>query len=104
MYFQGEVHHNGAQRNRASSENFSRGSRKQMGPLNVLKVSDIKGDQTQSINQSAIKRSAICMSPVELPYVPILLDETFTKALWDTGAQKSFILEEPYQKYFFISK
>ncbi|GFX50909.1 retrovirus-related Pol polyprotein from transposon 297 [Trichonephila clavipes] len=23
------------------------------------------------------------MSPVELPYVPILLDETFTKALWD---------------------
>ncbi|GFS94165.1 retrovirus-related Pol polyprotein from transposon 297 [Trichonephila clavipes] len=30
----------------------------------------------------------MCMSPVELPYVPILLDETFTKALWDTGAEK----------------
>ncbi|GFS68073.1 retrovirus-related Pol polyprotein from transposon 412 [Trichonephila clavipes] len=91
----------GAQRNRCSSENFSRGSRKQMGRLNVLKVSDIKGDQTQSINQSPIKLSAICMSPVELPYVPILLDETFTKALWDTGAEKSFISEETYLKYFF---
>ncbi|GFX69364.1 uncharacterized protein TNCV_3866421 [Trichonephila clavipes] len=42
---------------------------------------DIKEDQKQSINQSPIKLSAICMSPVELPYVPILLDETFTKAL-----------------------
>ncbi|GFY08128.1 retrovirus-related Pol polyprotein from transposon 297 [Trichonephila clavipes] len=41
------------------------------------------------------------MSPVELPYVPILLDETFTKALWDTGAEKSFISEETYRKYFF---
>ncbi|GFX41455.1 uncharacterized protein TNCV_3489951 [Trichonephila clavipes] len=78
----------GDQRNRGSSENFSRGSRKQMGRLNVLKVNDIKSDQTQSINQSPIKLSAICMSPVELPYVPILLDETFTKALWDTGAEK----------------
>ncbi|GFX89391.1 retrovirus-related Pol polyprotein from transposon 297 [Trichonephila clavipes] len=44
------------------------------------------------------------MSPVELPYVPILLDETFTKALWDTGAEKSFILEETYQKYFFYKQ
>ncbi|GFY08995.1 uncharacterized protein TNCV_4661861 [Trichonephila clavipes] len=94
----------GDQRNRGSSENFSRGSRKQMGCLIVLKVNDIKGDQTQSINQSPIKLSVICMSPVELPHVPILLDETFTKALWDTGAEKSFILEETYQKYFFINK
>ncbi|GFW21908.1 uncharacterized protein TNCV_1236331 [Trichonephila clavipes] len=94
----------GDQRNRGSSENFSRGSRKQMGRLNVLKVNDIKGDQTQSINQSPIKLSAICMSPVKLPYVPILLDETFTKALWDTGAEKSFISEETYQKYFFYKQ
>ncbi|GFV34735.1 uncharacterized protein TNCV_1450391 [Trichonephila clavipes] len=72
-----------------------------MGRLNVLKVNDIKGDQAQSINQSPIKLSAICMSPVELPYVPILLDETFTKALWNTGAEKSFTLEETYQKYFY---
>ncbi|GFU37958.1 uncharacterized protein TNCV_5043371 [Trichonephila clavipes] len=91
----------GDQRNRGSSENFSRGSRKQMGRLNVLKV---KGDQTQSINQSPIKLSAICMSPVELPYVSILLDETFTKALWDTGAEKSFISKETYQKYFFYKQ
>ncbi|GFY34449.1 uncharacterized protein TNCV_2821351 [Trichonephila clavipes] len=41
------------------------------------------------------------MSPVELPYVSILLSETFTKALWDTGAEKSFISEETYRKYFF---
>ncbi|GFX79192.1 retrovirus-related Pol polyprotein from transposon 17.6 [Trichonephila clavipes] len=40
------------------------------------------------------------MSPVKLPYVPILLNETFTKALWDTEAEKSFISEETYRKYF----
>ncbi|GFT51782.1 uncharacterized protein TNCV_4440771 [Trichonephila clavipes] len=90
--------------NRGSSENFSRGSRKQMGRLNVLKVNYIKSDQTQSINQSPIKLSAICMSPVELPYVPVLLDETFTKALWNTGAEESFISEETYQKYFFYKQ
>ncbi|GFV22670.1 uncharacterized protein TNCV_2078601 [Trichonephila clavipes] len=44
------------------------------------------------------------MSPVELPHVPILLDETFTKALWDTGAEKSFISEETYRKYFFYKQ
>ncbi|GFY33418.1 uncharacterized protein TNCV_2226881 [Trichonephila clavipes] len=44
------------------------------------------------------------MSPVELSYVPILLDEIFTKALWDTGAEKSFISEETYQKYFFYKQ
>ncbi|GFY06499.1 uncharacterized protein TNCV_412491 [Trichonephila clavipes] len=94
----------GDQRNRGSSENFSRGSRKQMGRLNVLKVSNIKGYQTQSINQSPIKLSATCMSLVELPYIPILLDETFTKALWDTGAEKSSISEETYKKYFFYKQ
>ncbi|GFY30378.1 retrovirus-related Pol polyprotein from transposon 297 [Trichonephila clavipes] len=71
-----------------------------MGRLNVLKLNDVKGDQTQSIKETPIKLSAICLSPVELPYVPILLDETFTKALWDTGAEKSFISGETYQKYF----
>ncbi|GFU16557.1 retrovirus-related Pol polyprotein from transposon 17.6 [Trichonephila clavipes] len=40
------------------------------------------------------------MTSVELPYVPILLNETFITALWDTGAEKSFILEEVYRKYF----
>ncbi|GFW43574.1 retrovirus-related Pol polyprotein from transposon 297 [Trichonephila clavipes] len=40
------------------------------------------------------------MTPVDLPYVPILLNETFTTALWDTGAEKSFISEEVYRKYF----
>ncbi|GFU01361.1 uncharacterized protein TNCV_3538641 [Trichonephila clavipes] len=63
---------------------------------NVLKVSDVKSEQTESINEVPVKLSAICMSPVELPYVPILLNETFMKALWDTGAEKSFISEETY--------
>ncbi|GFV35124.1 retrovirus-related Pol polyprotein from transposon 17.6 [Trichonephila clavipes] len=40
------------------------------------------------------------MTPVELPYVPILLNETFITALWDTGAEKSFISEEVYHNYF----
>ncbi|GFX14444.1 uncharacterized protein TNCV_1616271 [Trichonephila clavipes] len=88
-------------RNRGSSENFSRGHRRQRVRLNVLKVSDVQRDQTQSINEVPVKLSAICMSPVELPYIPILLNETFTTALLDTGAEKSFISEETYQKYFF---
>ncbi|GFW36229.1 retrovirus-related Pol polyprotein from transposon 17.6 [Trichonephila clavipes] len=40
------------------------------------------------------------MTSVELPYVPILLNETFITALWDTGVEKSFISEEVYRKYF----
>ncbi|GFX19534.1 retrovirus-related Pol polyprotein from transposon 297 [Trichonephila clavipes] len=40
------------------------------------------------------------MTPVDVPYVPILLNETFITALWDTGAKKSFISEEVYHKYF----
>ncbi|GFW91185.1 retrovirus-related Pol polyprotein from transposon 297 [Trichonephila clavipes] len=40
------------------------------------------------------------MTPVDLPYVPILLNETFITALWDMEAEKSFISEEVYRKYF----
>ncbi|GFY16314.1 uncharacterized protein TNCV_2349591 [Trichonephila clavipes] len=40
------------------------------------------------------------MIPVDLPYVHILLNETFITALWDTGAEKSFISEKVYPKYF----
>ncbi|GFW79981.1 hypothetical protein TNCV_983901 [Trichonephila clavipes] len=39
-----------------------------------------------------IRLSALCMSLVEFPYV--LLNETITKTLWDTGAEKSFISEK----------
>ncbi|GFU91908.1 uncharacterized protein TNCV_3192921 [Trichonephila clavipes] len=94
----------GDQRNRGLSENFSRGDRRQMGGLNVLKVSDVKGDQTQSINEVPVKLSAICMSPVELPYVPILLNETFTKASWDTGAEKKLYRKRHSENIFFINK
>ncbi|GFW71598.1 uncharacterized protein TNCV_2548121 [Trichonephila clavipes] len=44
--------------------------------------------------------SSLRMTPVDLPYVPIFLNETFITALWDTGAEKSFISEEVYRKYF----
>ncbi|GFW92852.1 retrovirus-related Pol polyprotein from transposon 297 [Trichonephila clavipes] len=40
------------------------------------------------------------MTPVELPYVPILLNETFITALWDTGQRNLFISEEVYRNYF----
>ncbi|GFW24526.1 retrovirus-related Pol polyprotein from transposon opus [Trichonephila clavipes] len=40
------------------------------------------------------------MTSVELPYVPILLNKTFTTALRDTGAEKSFISVKVYRKYF----
>ncbi|GFU51054.1 uncharacterized protein TNCV_803411 [Trichonephila clavipes] len=90
----------GDHKNRRWNESFSRSDRRQRKRLNVMKVIDVKSEQTQSINEVSVKLSAICMSPVELPYVPILLNETFTKALWDTGAEKSFISEETYRKYF----
>ncbi|GFX51094.1 hypothetical protein TNCV_2734451 [Trichonephila clavipes] len=64
----------GDDRNRGSSENFSRGDRRQRGRLNALKVSDVKSDQTLSINEVPVKPSAICMSPVELPYYPIFIN------------------------------
>ncbi|GFY14182.1 uncharacterized protein TNCV_3613711 [Trichonephila clavipes] len=47
-----------------------------------------------------IRVSSLRMTPIDLPYVPILLNETFITALWDTEAEKSFISEEVYCKYF----
>ncbi|GFV05534.1 uncharacterized protein TNCV_227451 [Trichonephila clavipes] len=91
----------GNRRNRGLSENFSQGDKRQRERLNVLKVSDVQSDETQSEDEVPIKLSAICMSPVELPYAPILLNDTFTKALWDTVVEKSFISEETYRKYFY---
>ncbi|GFT93464.1 uncharacterized protein TNCV_2387401 [Trichonephila clavipes] len=91
----------GDSRNRGSSENFSQGDRRQRGRLNVLKVNDDQNDQTLSANEVLIKLSAICVSPVELPYVPILLNDTFMKALWDTGSDKSFISEKTYRDIFY---
>ncbi|GFV48514.1 uncharacterized protein TNCV_1056371 [Trichonephila clavipes] len=40
------------------------------------------------------------MTLLDLLYVPILLNETFITALWDTGVEKSFIPEEVYRRYF----
>ncbi|GFT16628.1 uncharacterized protein TNCV_282281 [Trichonephila clavipes] len=52
------------------------------------------------IEHQTFRVSSLRMTPVDLPYVPILLNETFITALWDTGAEKSFISEEVYRKYF----
>ncbi|GFV21387.1 retrovirus-related Pol polyprotein from transposon 297 [Trichonephila clavipes] len=49
-----------------------------------IEVRDDQDQQKQSENEVPIKLSAICRTPVELPYVPILLNDTFTNALWDT--------------------
>ncbi|GFW22900.1 uncharacterized protein TNCV_2381151 [Trichonephila clavipes] len=74
----------GDRRNRGSSTNFSRGNQRRGSRLNVSKVRDDQNDHSRSVKEVPSKLSAICMSPVELPYVPILSNETFTKALWDT--------------------
>ncbi|GFS67762.1 uncharacterized protein TNCV_4364241 [Trichonephila clavipes] len=64
------------------------------------------GDRSQSIGNTpdtehrTIKLSSLRMTPVDLPYVPILLNETFIKTLWDTGADKFFISDEVYRRYF----
>ncbi|GFW83835.1 uncharacterized protein TNCV_1491761 [Trichonephila clavipes] len=47
-----------------------------------------------------IRISSLRMTPIDLPYIPILLNETFITALWNTRAEKSFISEEVYRKYF----
>ncbi|GFV28783.1 uncharacterized protein TNCV_3987321 [Trichonephila clavipes] len=46
-----------------------------------------------------IRISSLRMTPVDLPYVPILLSETFITSPWDTGTEKSFIFEV-YRIYF----
>ncbi|GFY22875.1 uncharacterized protein TNCV_2181361 [Trichonephila clavipes] len=50
--------------------------------------------------QRTIRISSLRMTPVDLPYVPILLNETFITALMDAGVKKSFISEEVYRRYF----
>ncbi|GFU01505.1 uncharacterized protein TNCV_3123701 [Trichonephila clavipes] len=47
-----------------------------------------------------IRISSLRRIPNDLPYVPILLNETLITALWDTGAEKSFISREIYRRYF----
>ncbi|GFU24957.1 retrovirus-related Pol polyprotein from transposon 297 [Trichonephila clavipes] len=85
----------GDRRNRGSRENFSRGDRRQRGKLNVLKV---RVDEKNQTTEVPITLPVICMSPVELPCVPILLNDTFTKALWDTGAENKWAEIIPLKK------
>ncbi|GFW57119.1 uncharacterized protein TNCV_540361 [Trichonephila clavipes] len=64
------------------------------------------GDRSQSTEnppdteQRTIRISSLRITPVELPYVSIFLNETFITTLWDTGAEKFFISEEVYRRYF----
>ncbi|GFW33160.1 uncharacterized protein TNCV_4699761 [Trichonephila clavipes] len=59
-----------------------------------------QGDGQGGSRNNTFRVSSLRMTPVDLPYVPILLNETFITALWDTGAEKSFKSEEVYRKYF----
>ncbi|GFW42880.1 retrovirus-related Pol polyprotein from transposon 297 [Trichonephila clavipes] len=52
------------------------------------------------MERGTLRISSLRMTPVDLPYVPILMIETFITTLWDTGAEKSFMSEEVYHKYF----
>ncbi|GFS66630.1 uncharacterized protein TNCV_229061 [Trichonephila clavipes] len=65
----------------------------------IIKAFDsvVRGKQ-----QSTIRMTSLRMTPVDPPYAPILLNEKFITALWDTGAGKSFISEEDYRRYFYI--
>ncbi|GFW81368.1 uncharacterized protein TNCV_377161 [Trichonephila clavipes] len=66
----------------------------------------VEGDRSRctenppATEHQTIRISSLRMTPVDLPYVPILLNKTFITALWNTGAEKSFISEEVYRKYF----
>ncbi|GFT70158.1 uncharacterized protein TNCV_3456231 [Trichonephila clavipes] len=75
-----------------------------MGRLNVLKVSDIKGDRTQSINQSPIKLSAICMSPVELPYVPFFIRRDFYESVMGHWSGEVIHIGADIPKIFFYKQ
>ncbi|GFX02847.1 uncharacterized protein TNCV_4438291 [Trichonephila clavipes] len=63
------------------------------------------GERSQSTSnppdteRSTVRISSLRMTPVDLPYVPIL-NETFITALWDTGAEKSYTSEEVYHRYY----
>ncbi|GFU06981.1 retrovirus-related Pol polyprotein from transposon 17.6 [Trichonephila clavipes] len=83
------------------SESFNQGDRRHGGHRNCLRVHVDQNDQSQIEVNPSIMLSALCLSPLEPPYVPILLNETFTRALWDAGAEKSFISEKVYKKNFF---
>ncbi|GFX56925.1 uncharacterized protein TNCV_3566971 [Trichonephila clavipes] len=74
-------------RNRGQNDDFSRGDQRNRG-------------SSENFSRGSRKQ----MGRLNVLKVPILLDETFTKALWDTGAEKSFISEETYQKYFFYKQ
>ncbi|GFY08614.1 hypothetical protein TNCV_810471 [Trichonephila clavipes] len=58
-----------------SSENFSRGDRKQIRRLSVLKVSEAQSDQTA--DELPIKLSAICMSTVEYYLCAVKIARSF---------------------------
>ncbi|GFT85188.1 uncharacterized protein TNCV_496461 [Trichonephila clavipes] len=73
-----------------------------MRRLNVLKVSDAKGDQTQSINESPIKLSAICMSPVELPYVSYFIRRDFYESVMGHWSGEIIYIGEDIPKIFFL--
>ncbi|GFU47155.1 hypothetical protein TNCV_5071511 [Trichonephila clavipes] len=54
--------------------------------------------KSSSFDHRPIRVSSIRMTAVELPYVPILLNETFITTLWDTGAENHRNQRHPSQQ------
>ncbi|GFX14056.1 uncharacterized protein TNCV_612611 [Trichonephila clavipes] len=81
----------GRRRGGQSDHRFHNQGGRQGGSRN----STFRDTEHQTIGVSSLR-----ITPVDLQYVPILLNETFITALWDTAAEKSFISKEVYRKYF----
>ncbi|GFY30383.1 uncharacterized protein TNCV_4066331 [Trichonephila clavipes] len=99
--------HNQSDRQGGSRNGSFRGQNDQKQIFQLLSDECESGDDRSRCTENppntkyrTITISSLRMTPVDLPYVPILLNETFITALWDTGAEKSFISKEVYRRYF----
>ncbi|GFT51057.1 retrovirus-related Pol polyprotein from transposon 297 [Trichonephila clavipes] len=66
----------------------------------VVRGTVLSGARMVKTERCTIRISSLRMTLMDLPYVPILLNETFITALWDRRAEKSFLSEEVYRRYF----
>ncbi|GFX49768.1 uncharacterized protein TNCV_3073211 [Trichonephila clavipes] len=98
--------HNQGGRQSGSRNSAFRGQNDQNRYLNLSDRCEYGGNRSRctenppDTEHRTIRVSSLRMTPVDLPYVSILLNGTFITAHWETGAEKSFISEEIYRKYF----
>ncbi|GFU15863.1 uncharacterized protein TNCV_2368031 [Trichonephila clavipes] len=97
--------HNQGGRQGGSRNSSFRGQNDRNRYLNLRDRCEYGGDRSRctenppDTEHQTLRVSSLRMTPVDLPYVPILLNETFITALWDTGAEKSFISEENWHAH-----